>query len=328
MLPELMYSCLERGTLPTVSTSKSFTELTVGKAYDRINRLAIASNMVNDIRPLAPAKPVTIVNAELTGYRVFYNNAYLCMPDDELAFTVYYKNQTSRPAVAKIEQEFAGKKVIYNVLFMPNAPYQIALKTKVSEPKKYVASATVKTALWVVFGTDSVSYTYPIGLFDDRPKPVSEYPVSGASNVALDIAYNFRVENKIYPTPLPSGLHIRDMYVQFVSGFVKYSGKLFKDPRTNNIIRVGARIVNNTGATIVVRHWGLPLSVLYEDNRHVSQVNVSVSFPDREIYNGQSYSYYLDVTIPSWAYGKVAIAHALKVYKGGMFIYGGGPLWQ
>ncbi|MEM2352298.1 MAG: hypothetical protein QXT26_07810, partial [Thermoproteota archaeon] len=116
--------------------------------------------------------------------------------------------------------------------------------------------------------------------------------------------------------------------VNYVSGFTEYEGKRYKDPRVDNRVRVAAKINNNTGSTVRVAHWGFPLSVLYEDNRHVSQVDVAVSFPTRTISNGDSYSYSIEFNLPEWCYGKVAAAHALSFYKNGNPIYYGGPLYQ
>ena len=311
--------------------------MTIGKASELSNRLSTLANVANAIKPLAVIKYVVVEGLELKGYRAIYKSVHMCTPGDELVLTGYYKNQRNRPILADLLQEFDGNRVKHHVLFMPQAPYQLEMKFKVSEPKKYVAKAEARPRIRPlrprglvreVLGTDVASYNYPVGLFDDRPKPVSEYPVAGVDNVRLDVAYSFRAENKAYPTPLPSGLAIDGMSVSAIEGVVVYAGKWFKDPNVNNVIRVSARIMNNTGSSVTIKHWGLPLSVLYEDNMHVSQVNVSISFPDKTIPHGQSYSYYLDVPIPGWAYGRIAIAHALKVYKDGTFVYGGGPLWQ
>jgi hypothetical protein len=53
-----------------------------------------------------------------------------------------------------------------------------------------------------------------------------------------------------------------------------------------------------------------------------------MSVEDRTIPNGGSTEYSLTVGVPGWAYGRIAPAIALKAYKDGMLIYGGGPFFQ
>jgi len=328
MLPECMYKSLQEGKLPKVYPTKSLLELlphrtrTLRRRKDEIRNVSVKL-----VRPLALVKAVTITGTKFSGHRTVFRNAYMCKPGDEVSYQVDVKNQLRRPTAAKLTVTMDEQKQIVTVIFMPLAPYSRTMKKKITDPEALRCSATVTSARGF-FRYDAVNETYNVGLFDDRYKPAGEYPVAGADNAVLDIAYSWKVTNLVYPTPLPSGLTFDSMSVEFRSGFLAYGGKRYKDPATNNIVRVRARIKNNTGAAITVKHWGFPLTVLYEDNRRVSQVNVDVTFPDRTIYNGQYYSYYLDIPLPTWCYGKVAFAHALSVYKEGMPIYFGGPLWQ
>jgi len=328
MLPELMYKSLQEDRLPKIYPSKTLVELLPHRARTFKRRKDELRNVtVKLVKPLALVKAVTITDTKFSGYRTVFKNAFMCKPEDEVSYQVDVKNQLRRPTVAKLTVSVNEEKQIVTVIFMPLAPYSRTVKKKITNPKTLRCSATVTSARGF-FRYDAVNETYHVGLFDDRYKPVGEYPVAGADNVVLDIAYSWRIANLIYPTPLPEGLAFDSMSAELKSGFLIYGGKEYKDPTTDNIVRVRARIRNNTGDTITVKHWGFPLTVLYEDNRRVSQVNVDVTFPDRTIYNGQYYSYYLDIPLPTWCYGKVALAHAMKVYKAGMPIYFGGPLWQ
>jgi len=327
MLPELMYKSLQEGKLPRVYPAKTLRERVSLQVKNLIQAKDRIRNELALVKPLAIRKAVVITGANFSGYRATLRNAYIGKYGDTLTFTVNYKSQLTRPTMAKLVQRIGDVEKTMHVLFMPKAPYTLSVEKPLTDPASLVCSANVTSELGL-FRYDSISQRYNVGLFDDRYKPVKEYPVSGADNARLDIAYSWRVTNLVYPTPLPSGLTIDSMWVRFQSGFLSYGGKYYKDPGTNNIVRVGARIKNSTGATITLKNWGFPLSVLYEDNRHVSQININVSFPDRTLYNGQSYSYYLDIPLPAWCYGRVALAHAINVYKGGYYIYGGGPLWQ
>jgi len=326
MLPELMYSSLEGGLLPKVYTAKSIFEVGQERLKQGLRRRDSIKNELALVKPMALRKAVAITGAKFSGYRTTIRNAYVGKRGDKLTYEVNYKNQLNRPTMAKITQKIGDVQDEVNVLFMPGAPYTRTVQKDLTSPASLGCSAEVMSELGL-FKYDSLSQTYNVGLFDDSYKPTSEYPVSNVNNAVLDIAYSWRVVNTIYPTPLPSGLTIDSLSVEYPSGFINYEGKMYKDPAVNNTARIKARIVNNTGSTITVKHWGLPLSVLYDDNMHVSQVNVDVSFATKTISNGSSYSYYLDINLPTWAYGKVAIAHALNIYKDSMYCYGGGPFY-
>jgi len=325
-LPELMYSSLEEGLLPKVYPAKSILEVGQYRLKQTLRRRDSLKNELALVKPMALRKAVAITSAKFSGYRTTLRNAYVGKSGDKLTYEVNYKNQLDRPTMAKITQKIGDVQDVVNVLFMPTAPYTRTVQKDLTNPSSLGCSAEVTSELGL-FKYDSLSQTYNVGLFDDRYKPTNEYPVSNVNNAVLDIAYSWSVANTIYPTPLPSGLTIDSLSAELLSGFINYQGKLYKDPAVNNTVRIRARIVNNTGAPITVKHWGLPLSVLYEDNTHVSQANIDVSFATRTISSGSAYSYYLDVNLPEWAYGKVAIAHAMNMYKDSMYIYGGGGFY-
>jgi hypothetical protein len=320
-----MYSGLEKGLLPKVYPAKSILEVGQYRLKQALRCRDSLKNELALVKPMALTKAVAITGAKFSGYRLTLRNAYVAKSGDKLTYEVNYKNQLTRPTMAKITQKIGDVQDVVNVLFRPGAPYTRAVQKDLTDPASLVCSAEVTSELGF-FKYDSLSQTYNVGLFDDRYKPTSEYPVSNVNNAELDIAYSWSVANTIYPTPLP-GLTIDSLSAQLLSGFINYEGKFYKDPAVNNTVRIRARIVNNTGAPITVKHWGLPLSVLYEDNIHVSQANIDVSFATRTISSGSAYSYYLDVNLPEWAYGKVAIAHAMNMYKDSLYCYGGGGFY-
>lgn len=322
-----MYGSLKAGELPRLSPAKTPLETALSRLKDaRFRRDRLLNTAVKVVKPLRTVKGIVIEGTNFSGYRLILRNAYISKYGDELTYKARYKNQRRVPLMGKITQRMGEAEHVTHVLFMPLAPYETELKHKVAEPKSLSCSAEA-TAETGLIRYDSVSETFPVGVFDDRYKPAGEYPVSGVSNAVLDIAYDFRVTNLVYPLPLPSGLSFEGMSASYRSGFLLYEGKQFKDPAVNNTIRVAATIRNNVGATIHIKHWGFPLSVLYEDNRRVSQFDVSVSLPERDIGNGSTYSYYLDFNLPAWCYGKICACHALNIYEGGDFIYGGGPMY-
>lgn len=327
MLPEAMYRSLQEGKLSEVYPTKTLLEIRAENIKALKRRKDHLQNVaVELVKPLALVKAVVVTGTKFAGYRAVSSNAYIGKYGDELSHQVDVKSQLVRPTVATLTHIVGENKHIVEVIFMPLAPYSHGMKKIVGNPEALKCSAAVTSASGL-FRYDAVDETFNIGVFDDRHKPVGEYPVSGADNVVLDLVYSWGVKNTIYPTPVPPGLIFDSLSVELVSGFMKFEGKNYTDPSVNNKVRIRARIVNGTGATILLKHLGLPLSVVYEDNLRVSQINASVSFPDKTLGNGQTYSYYLDVNLPAWCYGKVGIAHAINVYKGGMYIYGGGPFY-
>jgi hypothetical protein len=444
MLPESMYKSLDEGRLPKIYPSKTYADIGLEHVKDVLRLKDSVGNKVALVRPLAVRKAVAITGSKFTGYRTILRNAYVGKSGDKLTYEVDYKNQLNRPTMAKITQKIGDVQGIMNVLFMPGAPYTFTVQKDLVDPASLQCSAEVTSELGY-FKYDSISQTYNVGVFDDRYKPVSEYPVSGADNVVLDIAYSWNVQNTVYPTPLPSELSFTNMSVSYKSGFILFEGKQYKDPAVNNTVRVYASIKNNSSTTLHVENWGFPLSVLYDDNQHVSQAQLSPSFgvgtvsteiysrkmffqadatisftvkyPDGTVapgatvkamdmwetttyasavtdangrcsitlpqgdymvhaeksgyspsystyYNfsqdttaelwlrqattttptptptaapapvfpkdlspGETYSYYAEFNLPTWAYGKIGVAHALKVYKGGMPLYFGGPFY-
>jgi len=321
-----MYRCLREGLLPKIYPAKSILEIGRHRIKEALRSGDLIKNEIALIKPLAIRKAVVITGTNFSGYRTTFRNAYVGKRNDTLIFEVNYKNQLARPTAAKIVQKMGDVRSEVHVLFMRHAPYTFKVEKPLTDPASLTCSAEVISETGL-FRYDSTTQRYDVGLFDDSYKPVSEYPVPEANNVELDIKCDWKVGNSVYPTPLPEGLTIDSLSVEFLNGFMEYEDKLYKDPAVNNTVRIRARIVNKTGRTIKVEHWGLPLTAVYEDDLHVSQVDVAVNFPRRTIYNGASYSYYLDVNLPDWCYGKVAVAHAMNIYKNGLYCYGGGPLF-
>jgi len=325
MLPALMYEGLREKRLPLVYPARRLSDTLKAR---RIRRRSVTNILRKAARPLTRnVKLVAIEKTDFSGYRAIYRGAYIAVYGDEVSYRAWFKNRVAIPLVAKTEINLEEAKKIIHVLFMPMAVYESELRYTVERPEYLRASASAVSETGL-FRYDRINETFTVGVLDDRYKPVGEYPVSGVDNAVLDLTYDWRVANLIYPLPLPEGLSFDTMSVSIRSGLLNYAGKFYKDPTVNNVVRAAARIRNNTGSTITVRHWGFPLSVLYEDRRHVSQVNIDVSFPERRIPHGGSYSYYIDFNLPTWAYGHIAAAHALNIYKDQMYIYGGGPCFQ
>lgn len=149
-----------------------------------------------------------------------------------MKFTARYIYNGIKPETLLIEQSVDSEKQSFLAFFPPKSYIDVTTSTTVSEPKYIACKATSKPRperpgayiIDVIRESNSLTLSYPIGLFDDRYKPVSEYPVSGVDNAVLDIVYSWRVESTVYPQPVLSGLMFSNMSVSFVSGFCNTRG--------------------------------------------------------------------------------------------------------
>ncbi|GAH63730.1 unnamed protein product [marine sediment metagenome] len=216
---------------------------------------------------------VSVVGIELTGIRSTYGDLFLSKYGDELSLAGKYKNEIKKPTKANVVQvigDVSEKMVVY---FMPEATYDLTTKYKIDRPLILGCNGEIISGPW----RDSITDSYPIGIFDDTFKPTAEYPVAGVDNVVLDLAYTWGVKNVIYPLPLATELSIDNIKIEMVSGFHRFEGKYYKDAASNNTIRLKYRLRNIGNKTIKTKHWGTPLTVMFDDGSHVSQMDVNVS---------------------------------------------------
>jgi hypothetical protein len=334
MLEEAIYSALAEKRLPTIPNTKPTLDL-LAESLRGLNRSRVlATNKALLVYAERVRRKLVKISGKLEDYRMIFRNAYIVKPEDELTFKATYKYTGARPVILRLETRIGTSEAREVKLFAPMMKHTAEVKAKVSEPGNISCTAKsyprprgpIRYIIAAQRLCASLSQLYPVGLLDDHYKPVSEYPVGGVDNAVLDIPYSWRVENKVYPSP-PAEVVFDNLSVSYQSGFVSYEGKYYKDPAVNNTVRVSARVTNRSSYTLTAKHYGLVVSVLYEDNAHVSQANVSVSFPDTTLSPGASKSYYFDVNLPAWAYGKVAVAHALRFYRDTTLFWTGGPLF-
>lgn len=325
-LPEVMLKSLEDKKLPKC-LGKPRLKIFSERVPSTVTLVNSVRSSVSKVKPLSRFKTAVIRDTWIIGARTTYNGIKIFKYNDLIRYKAIYKNQLPIPLLAKVIQRIGSAEKIIHVFFMPHASYTGEVTEAVTAPKYIPATAKIQSETGLIT-YDSVYETYTIGVLDDRYKLVEEYPVDGVDNAELTIMYDFKVGNFIYPQPTPSGLSFQLEDPEFIQGFLMYNDKRYKTPGTDNVVRVGYRVTNNTGATIKLTHWGFPISVLYEDSRHVSQADMAVSISPITLKKGKSVAFTFDVALPDWAYGMIALAHALNVYKDGMYIYGGGPLWQ
>jgi len=330
-LPETMFQRLREKKIPSPRPRTPIPSRIKGKI--RASRYAgneIANNLTY-FRPLSRLKPVRVEDLALAlpkGSFAKYKNVYIVKSGTEALLMGKYLWRMIKPGTALVTQSLGEEKNVIRVIFPPYGYYEAKTKLPINRAGTVTATGTIRWRL----RQDTTTKNYEFGLFDDRPKPVREYPVAGADNVVLDLAYRFEERNYIYPPPIPSDLSFGDLSIAPQAGFLYFAGRWYKDPTTNNTLRLRWTLRNNTPYTIKARHWGLPISVLYEDVRHVSQVNAELSVSERTISRGYTTTFDLTFNLPAWAYGYVAISHAVNVYQyrhGAWELYwSGGPVFQ
>jgi hypothetical protein len=324
-LSELMVQRLDR--MPRVRTRTPTVDRALGVlnrvSYRRIARL----NALSDVRIMSRTKPVYVDSSNLLAPKdsfVIYKDVYVFEYGTKSLYHAKYIYDLRTPGTARVRQSMGEVAKTVRVIFPTRGYYELDIEYPITKPE----NVTCKSEITRMMRGDSQTKTYALGLFDSSLKPVSEYPVSGADNAELTLSYSWEDKNFVYPTPIPSGLTITDMNVKYVSGWCLFKGRYYKDPSTNNQVRLSWTLTNNMGKTITARHWGVPVSVLYEDGVHVSQVNADVSVPTQTILNGSSARYSFTVNLPTWAYGHVCVAHAVRVFEDSMITYAGGPCFQ
>lgn len=326
-LPRLMFDRLREGSIPVGYTSKPVSIVAERARKSASMLLLLSLNSASKLKRITFIKsPVKIKDHGVSGHVGVIDGVLVSRYGDELVFSSIFENESRRPTIAKVRASVDGKGKLMHVLFMPNSYYELDVGYSVVRPSYVSFKSSVESEYGSTY--DELSLNYALGVLDNRPKPVSEYPIYGCDNVELDLYYDWRVGSYVYPSTLPSGLSFSNLSLSYVYGFIWYEGVAYKDPRVNNRVRACCTVRNNTGSTIRMVHYGLPISVMYEDNRHVSQLNAPISFPTVNMPSGSSYSYCIDVNIPSQFYGRIAIAHALSFYKGDYPIYFGGPVFQ
>ncbi len=334
MLEEYIYYALSTSKLPVIPNFKPLAELVLEHLRENKRRRVNYLNTVFSIKAKSTPK-LTSIRGELLGYRGVFRGAYMVKSGEALRFRATYEYTGRKPETIVLDQSMDDTRYVYYVLFAPKSTYVLESTKSINEPCYLTCKAITKPRaqrplaylIDYVRLYNELTQTYPIGLYDDRYKPVSEYPVEGVNNAVLDAPYSWRVENRVYPMPAPDGFVFDNLSVILLSGFINYEGKHYKDPATNNIVRATVRFTNNTAYTLTLRHYGLVLAVLYEDDMHASQGLVDVTFPDTTLLRGSRIEYYFDVSLPTWAYGKVLLAHAINFYIGNRLYWTGGPLY-
>lgn len=325
-LPELMYDRLDR--LPRQLPKTPLSNKAIGRARSLRYRRNRVWNEIADVKPMSRLKPFYVQSADLLapkGSFVIYRDVHVFKYGTESIWKAKYVSNVRGVHRASIVQRIGPSEVRVTAIFPSYGSwldYEMAYRIERAE------TAPASGVITWRMRQDSVTKNYEFGLFDDRYKPVAEYPVSGVDNAELTLAYSFSVANLIYPLPLLEGLEITDMKAEFLDGFVLFGGKRYKDPYMNNAIRYSYTVRNGRDKPLVLKHWGMPLSVLYEDDRHVSQINVDITFPDRTLSPKATTSYTFTVNLHPAFYGKIALAHAVRYLEDGTLRYAGGPCFQ
>jgi len=226
-LPELMYTRLDQ--FPRVRTRTPLSARAVGflksSRYARNRRW----NSFADIRVLSRLKPFYVDSSDLLAPRgsfVVYKDVHVFKYGTETIFRARYIGTLRKPSAAKVIQTIGADKRVVRVIYPTRGYYDCEVPHKIDYVGTTKATAEIR---WRLRGDLQVK-NFEFGLFDDRYKPVDEYPVLGADNAELTLAYDFKVGNSIYPAPIPEGVSITDMRVELRSGFAILTGSIIKTP--------------------------------------------------------------------------------------------------
>lgn len=334
-MEELIYRRASENLIPTAATTKTLSELAPERLKEAVRLRCLRLNTIKVVKAASsPLKVVVIESPGVSGHLAVYRGAYLVMRGSKLTFSATISYRGLRPEVVRVSFVADGVRESERVLLLPRSRRGVSANVSPSSPKYYTFTVTVRPRYErplkflrdYVRLSNTLSVKYPIGVLDDSPKSVSEYPVSGADNAVLDVPYSWSTGADPYPQPVLGGLSFTNMTASPKSGFLVYGGKAFKDPSTNNTVTLQATVTNNSAYSLTARHRWLVVAVLYGDNQHVSMVSASVPAISFSLPRGASYTYSLDVSLPGWAYGRVALAHAVDFYDpSGALRYTGGP---
>lgn len=262
-----------------------------------------------------------ITGSQLTGASKI-NDLYLAELNKEVSYEVEYQNNKKIPNRALIIQQLNEQSNSVLVLFGRNAKYKYKSLVIIDKaPFTLDCKATIKDPrLNKVY--DELTETFNFVVLNNNPKPVSEYPVRGATNSVLDIKYNFDDGNTYLYPPEASGMgYGYDNFNKTFDNFLVYNGKHYLRPDKNCNITMKFDLINGNDYTVKAQSAGILLSVIYEDRLHVSQV-LSGTSANYDISSNSSQHIEDTVTIPDWAYGMIQLCKVFDIYdRNGNYIY-------
>jgi len=288
-----------------------------------INRLKTKSPLYTFFRTKQGTQ-LQIKRAQLIGNITKYKEVYVAKPTN-LTFRVEYYN-TGRVRRTFVYQQIGDMKNKVILLFGKGATYRLDQKYKFEKPEKLPLIADIRHRRW--FSDAHFEKVLTMGLADDRPRSVNTYPEPNAENDVLDIKPKWEEGAYVYPQPPEDfDIEIKPKGVQFISGLFKWD-IAYRVPIESATVRCSYTVKNNSDQKIRIEEWNLMVEILYDDMRHVSYGVTKAGYGPRTIAPGQSTTYEFDASLPEWVYGYVTITHAMRFYRDGMFMYGGGPVWN
>jgi len=280
-------------------------------------------HLVERVRSKERGTQFQIKSAKLRGTLKPFKEIYIAKPCDLFLIVTYHNS--GRSARALVTQKIGDSVAKVTVLFGRDADYTLELKYRIDKPEEVPVLADIRKRRW---RSDArLEKTLALGLADDRPKPVAEYPENEASNETLDIAPPWKEGKGVYPEKLPDGLTITPADFALQTGAIKWGKNYYMVPIEECRINFSWTVKNGTDRALTIEPVSFMLSTLYEDNVHMSYVNIQPAGDRKRVGVGKAGSYSLTVPIPEWCYGRVTGTHVCKFYFDGMMRYYGGPIW-
>ena len=292
------------------------------------------TQIFSNIRPKNIFWKLKVEKLQLLGAKTYINGAHIYKFGGTATVMAEYVNTSPVPHLANVKLEVDGSITMLKLLMGPNTRYQQTHTFTVTEPKQYEITASISPTRPTIEArvSDSLTINVAVGLFDNRLKPVSEYPVSGAENAKLDIPYSFTGKTYIYPQQLPNGITINSIRATPVSGIITFEGQMYRHPLDIPYIELLFRVRNTSGADYIISYWGTVAIVIYDDPRYASLAEVTPHVPKRytelSLRNNSTTTIKISIPIPTQFYGYVLLGHLMKMYSiegsSRMFTYAGG----
>lgn len=296
-------------------------------ARRRLRQKIVVMGLVRPIYKLIPG--VKYVSHSVSGHVGTYQGFYLFRTSVPMNVSVEVRNEARTPRESLIVVSLDGDKAKKDVRLKAGETSTIRISKTIYDPKYYDLRIRIYGKYTRIL-QDSVSTELPIGVLDERSKPVSEYPVQGAENLQLDLRVQWRGETYAYPEP-PRDVSFGAFFLTPRNGVKRINGRLYRDVFTQANFEARFDVANYTNKVLKVRTWGVAVAVIYEDMRHISYVdvtgNASISRPD-EIPVGTARRFTISVPIPIWVYGHVSIITAFLFEKDRDLYYAGGPVYE
>jgi len=293
-----------------INQAKHIIEYNRKKVNAFTDSLVRANRRLRHLRRLIIRKPdIAITDTKFECPNI--DGIYIAIPNEKISFEASYQNQKPVSTSAIIQQSMDSKEDIEKlVIFTGNATYKLKLEHEITETEPFKLNCKAVAKNPVTDETlDEFEQPYNIGVLDNNPKPVSDYPVdiAGVKNDIQNSPYDWQGDRS-YKLYWPDGVDVPGLSVE-TDGILLYQDAHYKDPRSSSHkLTLSFTMTNNTGYDLAYGYSGYYFKTYYDDLKHYSQIDNTHEEPDHHFAKGAQKQISDTITIPDWAYGYISIA--------------------